>query len=216
MGAFQQLFKYSSDAVFGISNGGEILYWNSACEKMLGWTSDETRGEQCAKVLDGNDLHGNPFCGPDCPVRKKHAAKQIHGDFDLLIDSKCSSSSSTWVNIGIYYVPPDYREEAEGIDVFFSLRSVDSHRLLQRMANGTFNDTTRTQSLNSSPITAREVEVLQLATQGLNSKQIAEQLHICPATVKNHFRNIYAKLEVHNRAEAITVALQSGILSHTG
>jgi DNA-binding NarL/FixJ family response regulator len=52
-------------------------------------------------------------------------------------------------------------------------------------------------------LTRREKEVLVLMVKGHTNIQIAEQLSIAVGTVKNHLKNIYAKLEVHTRVEAL-------------
>jgi len=52
-------------------------------------------------------------------------------------------------------------------------------------------------------ITEREKEVVSLMYKGLNYNQIAEQMNISPATVRKHTENIYKKLGVHNKVEAI-------------
>jgi two-component system nitrate/nitrite response regulator NarL len=54
-------------------------------------------------------------------------------------------------------------------------------------------------------LTARELEILRLIDGGLSNKQIARQLRIELATVKNHVHNILAKLEVSSRAEAASL-----------
>ncbi len=61
-------------------------------------------------------------------------------------------------------------------------------------------------------ISEREREVLGLLVQGLNYKQIAEKLFISPETVRNHIRNIYEKLHVHSRSEAVAKAIKQGLL----
>ncbi len=61
-------------------------------------------------------------------------------------------------------------------------------------------------------ISEREQEVLALLVQGLNYKQIAEKLFISPETVRNHIRNIYEKLHVHSRSEAVAKAIKQGLL----
>jgi DNA-binding NarL/FixJ family response regulator len=62
-------------------------------------------------------------------------------------------------------------------------------------------------------LTGREVEVLQLLSQGLANKQIAEILQISPHTVKFHIGAIYAKIGATNRAEAVRLGLQHGLLT---
>ncbi|HXV44143.1 MAG TPA: LuxR C-terminal-related transcriptional regulator [Anaerolineae bacterium] len=58
----------------------------------------------------------------------------------------------------------------------------------------------------AEPLTERELEVLQLLTTGLSTHDIATKLIITPTTLKTHLRNIYAKLEVNSRAEAMVKA----------
>lgn len=59
-------------------------------------------------------------------------------------------------------------------------------------------------------LTARELEVLQAAAKGMANKEIAEALCISFFTVQVHLRNIYLKMGVDNRTEAVTYALAQG------
>ncbi len=58
----------------------------------------------------------------------------------------------------------------------------------------------------------REVQVLSLVALGKRNKEIASDLSIAEDTVKMHVRNIFSKLNVTDRTEAVTVALRRGIL----
>jgi len=62
------------------------------------------------------------------------------------------------------------------------------------------------------PLTPRELKVLDELAKGLANNQIAEVLQITEHTVKDHVKNILAKLRVADRTEAVTVALQRGII----
>ncbi|MDZ4747349.1 MAG: helix-turn-helix transcriptional regulator, partial [Saprospiraceae bacterium] len=55
-------------------------------------------------------------------------------------------------------------------------------------------------------VSAREIEVLQLLVDGLNYKDIGDKLFISYNTVKKHVANIYAKLHVTSKAQAIKVS----------
>jgi LuxR family maltose regulon positive regulatory protein len=62
------------------------------------------------------------------------------------------------------------------------------------------------------PLSERELEVLQLIAEGLTNPQIASRLFLAVNTVKAHTRNIYGKLDAHNRTLAVARARASGIL----
>jgi DNA-binding NarL/FixJ family response regulator len=61
-------------------------------------------------------------------------------------------------------------------------------------------------------LSLREKEVLQLVAQGATNKEIASQLFIAENTVKNHLRNILAKLHLGNRVQAAAYALRQGLM----
>src|SRR5215217_5964918 len=56
-------------------------------------------------------------------------------------------------------------------------------------------------------LSERETEVLVLAARGLSNERIAEHLHLAPSTVKRHLANIYQKIGVRSRSEAVRMAL---------
>lgn len=61
-------------------------------------------------------------------------------------------------------------------------------------------------------LTPRELEVLTLLTEGLSNKQVSYQLGISEHTVKFHVSSIYNKLGVSNRAEAVRLGIQLGLI----
>jgi LuxR family maltose regulon positive regulatory protein len=63
------------------------------------------------------------------------------------------------------------------------------------------------------PLSERELEVVHLIAEGLTNPEIAARLFLSPHTVKAHARNIYGKLNVHNRTQAVARARALGILS---
>ena len=62
------------------------------------------------------------------------------------------------------------------------------------------------------PLSARELEVLQLLAAGQSNQEIAQALFIAPGTVKQHLKAIFGKLQVHNRTEAARRAQELGLL----
>jgi DNA-binding CsgD family transcriptional regulator len=61
-------------------------------------------------------------------------------------------------------------------------------------------------------LTPRETEVLARAAAGLSGPELAQELVLSPTTVNTHFKNIYGKLGVRNRAAAVAKAMRLGLI----
>ena len=61
-------------------------------------------------------------------------------------------------------------------------------------------------------ISEREPEILRLLCEGKNYKSIATALFLSAHTVKTHIKNIYRKLQVHSRGEAVSKAIKDGLV----
>jgi len=95
-------------------------------------------------------------------------------------------------------------------DLLKAIRAVD--------AGGTFLPPSVAATASQLPapdLSAREIEVLSLIVEGLANKEIAYRLNIAEHTVKNHVKNILAKLGVADRTQAATAAIQRGIIHLT-
>jgi len=67
----------------------------------------------------------------------------------------------------------------------------------------------------NEPLSAREREVLALVARGTSNREIARELFISEATVKTHLTHLYTKLGVNDRAAAVAVAYDRGILGRS-
>ena len=65
------------------------------------------------------------------------------------------------------------------------------------------------------PLSERELEILQLVADGLSNREISDRLYLALSTVKGHNRNIYGKLGVKRRTEAVALARELGLLTET-
>ena len=62
------------------------------------------------------------------------------------------------------------------------------------------------------PLSEREFQVLRLLDSSLTSTEISRELYLSVNTVRTHIRNIYSKLSVHGRIEAIQKVKKSGLI----
>lgn len=63
------------------------------------------------------------------------------------------------------------------------------------------------------PLTDRELQVLRGAANGLSNEAIARELFLGENTIKSHMRRVFRKLGAHDRAHAVALALQQGVLT---
>jgi LuxR family maltose regulon positive regulatory protein len=87
---------------------------------------------------------------------------------------------------------------------------VQADKIYQNVLISTGNKSTETQLIE--PLTRRERQVLKQLPKDITLQEIANQLSISPATVYTHTKNIYRKLDVHKREEAVQRAKQLGLL----
>lgn len=88
------------------------------------------------------------------------------------------------------------------------LHPVATQSIFQTIASGA----NVADDLIEMPLTDRELEVLRLAAQGRSNREIASDVDLSPRTVQTHLRNIFDKLEVASRTEAVIHALRAGWL----
>jgi PAS domain S-box-containing protein len=70
----------------------------------------------------------------------------------------------------------------------------------------------RRAELEPPALTARQLEILQLAAAGRSGREIAERLFVSTSTVKTHFKHIFTKLDAPDRAAAVAKALRRGLI----
>ena len=85
-----------------------------------------------------------------------------------------------------------------------------TRRLVERYASPPAAPTVAPEAL--ARLTARETDVLRLLARGMSNAEIAEQLVVSEATVKTHVAGILAKLDLRNRAQAVVIAYESGLV----
>lgn len=90
-----------------------------------------------------------------------------------------------------------------------------AHKILQLVQNNTVSLIQKhIPEKDKTPfnLTEREQEILKLLVQGMQYKEIGNQLLISPNTAKKHVLNIYAKLHVNSKAQALALAYEKGLI----
>ena len=73
-------------------------------------------------------------------------------------------------------------------------------------------DKSQQRPLVDHDLTEREMTVLRLVASGQSNKEVANSLELSEKTVKNHLRNIFHKLHVYDRTQAVVLAIRRGII----
>ncbi len=84
--------------------------------------------------------------------------------------------------------------------------------LAQKMLRTFEGERSNTPQLAPPPLTERELEVIKALAQGMSDRQIAQSLGISEKTVRNHTSNIYRKLHIFDRTQAVIYAVREGVI----
>ena len=200
----------TADGVCAVTSDGRITLWNGAAEKLLGYSAREVIGRPCCEVFVGRDSAGNRLCYQGCHVMTLVRQGEPVQHFDMATRTK--AGKPVWLDMSILVVPGSRPDLATTVHLF---RDVTASHEIETLVRERLTQTKPASALAVSlpaELTRREQEVLRLMTGGANTKTIAERLHVSPATVRNHVQNIFGKLGVHSRLEAVAHATHHGLL----
>lgn len=202
----EQALARAGDGAFAVGPEGRVVLWNRSAEKILGWSAREIMGRPCCDVFVGVDDHGNRLCYKGCHVMSLVKLGEPVQHFDM--QTRTKGGRPVWLDISILEAPSSEPGGALAIHLF---RDVTATRELLRLVHE------RLQAPSApldeiTKLTRRELEILRLMAGGANTKALAERLHVSPATIRNHAQNIFAKLGVHSRLEAVAYATQHRLL----
>ena len=219
----QELFALldtAGDAAFVVDRSGLIRHWSPQAVELLGFRKDQVLLKNCAQVLAGQDEAGADVCCRDCRVLELASQHGSVAAYDL--HAATASGRRRWVNVSILVARPnrgrsilvvhlmrdaERRKQTEMVtrDILVSvgrLTGIEADRILERGVP----------ARPAVDLTAREQSILRLLSLGRNPGGIAEQLHISPATVRNHLQHILGKLDCHTRLDAVLRAVRERLI----
>ena len=211
-----------SDAVVVVDNRGTIVWVNSRVKSLFGYEPDELVGASVDKLVPPN-------------VRLAHV--KLFGAFSLhptprhmqtAMPRKALRKDGSEVLVGISLNPlqvGDSHFVASIIRDISDWRNIEMQlRTMQKMTETVLGGVAQyggSKSLPASPsprrdarnLSPREIEILQLLSEGKRNKAIASALGISTKTVETHRARIMLKINVHSLAELIRYAFQRGMAS---
>ena len=208
-GRLEEALERAGDAVFVIGDDGRIVLWNRAAERILGYAPRDVMGRACCDVFAGYDDDGNRLCYQGCHVMSLVRLSEPLQTFDMRTRTK--GGRPIWLSISILRLPS---VEAGGAGLTVHLcRDVTATKELLTLVHERLTPAPPAGAAHpASLLTRRELEVLRLMTEGLNTANAARRLHVSAATVRNHVQNIFGKLGVHSRLEAVAYATRHRLL----
>jgi PAS domain S-box-containing protein len=219
----RELFEFvanTADGVFAVNRHQRIVLWNRAAEGLLGIPATRAVGRPCYEVIGGSDELGCRACRLGCRSLKLAMRSELVATREVAVHS--GDNGERWISLSTILVPTRLQHLAVLIHLF---RDITRHKTLEQgvrllleklpglpCAPVVGESTASCETHGHAGLTRREQEVLRNLASGAPTREIATSLYISPATVRNHVHNIFEKLGVHSRLEAVTVALGRGLL----
>lgn len=201
--ALEQALARAGDGAFAVGPNGRVAVWNRAAERILGWSAKEVLGRACCEVFAGGDGHGNSLCCHGCNVMGQVRLGEPVEHFEMKTRTK--GGRPVWLDVSILEAPATNGSCPVAVHLF---RDVTATKKLLEIVQERMTPADPSNDNGASSLTKREIEILRLMAVGANTKVLAERLNVSPATIRNHAQNIFAKLDVHSRLEAVAWANQ--------
>jgi len=194
------------EGALAVGAGGRIVAWNRAAEVITGYTATQAIGRTCSELFP-RDAHGNGVCDAGCPV----AAVVDDPVKTVDVPTRNHAGHPIWLNMAAVSVPGN-GEGALAVHLFRDVTATHKFLIRVRPALDASDDGGAVGPAGRDALTRRELEVLRLIGQGLDTAAAAERLHISRTTIRNHVQSILGKLAVHSRLQAVAYATRHRLL----
>src|ERR1051325_7977522 len=165
----------------------------------LGWAYDDVVGKSCGGMLAGVDDYGNRYCSDDCPVVSIATRGDAVRQFRLRARAKSGEKLAVEITVLKFMLP-----QGNGMLLVHVVRPAAAEPVALPLDQR--EEPAAALDPRLGELTARELEVLSLLSAGEKTRVIADRLGIAPLTARNHINNMFEKLDVHSKAEAIALA----------
>jgi DNA-binding CsgD family transcriptional regulator len=170
---------------------------------LLGHRAADVLGKKCYEILQGRDVFGNRFCHEHCAIRSMADRHEPVRHWQLFV--RGASGQRVHASLCVF--------------VLFGGRSDYAlvHLLEPCLERPAEENPGRPAKSNpgragDAALSGRETEVLRMLAAGAATSDVARRLTISEATVRNHVHHILRKLNVHNRLQAVSLAMRRRLL----
>ena len=211
-----ELIQSAGDGAFAIDRLQRIVFWNDACERILGFSATDVLGKPCYEVIGGSAQDGCPVCKRNCAAIEARARREALPAKHLAVHHM--DGRELWLSVSTILVPSTWSELSVMIHL---IRDITTHKRIESLVGELTGEvaelTSKSRGSEKHPaheveVTDRERQILLAMSSGKTSPEIAELLSISPSTVRNHIHHILSKLGVRNRLEAVILSLRAELL----
>ena len=209
--------EQTADAAFCVNQQGELCSWNTAAEKLFGYSSSEAIGQSCHRLLQGRGSLGTPACTPEFYARETVEDDDTIPNFD--VEVKVRSGHRIWVDLStlifkngrthprlIVQLARDITERKQKEELLHNMLQISKQIVAMSDGNGIGH------LAPVSALSEQEQSILRRFSAGKNSDEIAKALRITLQTLRNHLHHINEKLGTHNRLQAVMHAMHHKLI----
>jgi DNA-binding CsgD family transcriptional regulator len=200
MDSFEQLSLQIEGGAFAVDSRRRVVFWNRACERLLGVPAQAALGQPCFKVIRASEASGRRFCGRRCTLAGLARGGAAPRPVPLWFSA--SDGARQQLSVSVFLIPSEQRGLWHVMHVLKEAAPVKCTLPTDLPAPGA----------DSSALTPRETEVIGLLARGLCTAEIARRLFVSPVTVRNHVQHLTAKLGLHSQLEAVAYAYRNDLV----
>jgi DNA-binding CsgD family transcriptional regulator len=219
-GELRQAILAADTPAFVTDASGHITSFNRAAERFFERQASRVLGRRCFDIVGGRDVFGNRFCRENCAVMSMGRKGETVHAFELSVADPIITEQPIHVSV----IPSRVDFSAAFPELLHTFEPIDREgrlaRALENLGVAPADPISASHAgpkalaldphREEPPLTSREKEILEWVAAGLPNKEIAAELEISLATVRNHIHSILDKLDVHSKLEAVSLAFRKG------
>lgn len=199
MDPFEQWSLQIEGGAFAVNSKRQVVFWNRACEQLLGIPARAALGQPCFKVIRANEASGRRFCGKRCTLAGLARGGAAPRPVPLWFSA--TDGAPQPLSVSVFLIPSDQQGLWHVMHVLKGGAKAKCAPPADRPAPGG----------DARALTRRETEVIGLLARGFCTTEIARRLFVSPVTVRNHVQHLTAKLGLHSQLEAVAYAYRHGL-----